>query len=112
MHLLAERFVFGGDDRSFLNEGVKTYPMEPSNGTFLHIYSPLVSTYRYKESLMLLTPPPVSKNVTVESACKSLLLRGKDRRESVPGFFRILYHVKPFRTTTGDRSYTVNNCLL
>jgi hypothetical protein len=27
MHLLAERFVFGGDDRGILKEGVKNYLM-------------------------------------------------------------------------------------
>jgi hypothetical protein len=29
MHLLAERFVFGGDDPGFLKEGVKTSLMAP-----------------------------------------------------------------------------------
>jgi hypothetical protein len=45
MHLLAERFVFGGDERGFLKEGVKAFltaPMSPLNSpTFfrLHICS-------------------------------------------------------------------------
>jgi hypothetical protein len=44
MHLLAEGFVFGGDDRCFLKEGVKTYLMAPISplqlaNFCLHIYS-------------------------------------------------------------------------
>ncbi len=39
MHLLAECFVFWGDDWSFLKEGVKTYPMAP----ILPFNSPILS---------------------------------------------------------------------
>jgi hypothetical protein len=30
MHLLAERLLFGGDDRGFLKEGVSSYRMAPT----------------------------------------------------------------------------------
>jgi hypothetical protein len=44
MHLLAEWFIFGGDDRGFLKEGVKTYLMSPMYLITRQFFSFLVFT--------------------------------------------------------------------
>jgi hypothetical protein len=45
MHLLAERFILGGDDRGFLKAGVKTYlmvPVMPLNSPIFFVFTSIV----------------------------------------------------------------------
>jgi hypothetical protein len=49
MYLVPERFIFGGDDRGFLKEVVKTYLMAPrsllNSPSFLSVFKSLVYGY-------------------------------------------------------------------